>query len=129
MSKMIKFISDNEKEMLSGGKNKAVRWYFYAQNGLNILNEFRYLVMCIMGAYYLLKIDNPMVMVIMFAISLPVLIIIGWFAVHYMSVVLEFLGIRYTTACGKYSFELQERKTEACEKLVNLLKEKQKKKC
>lgn len=121
MNNIIKFVKDNEAEMLGGAKNKAVRWYWYAQKGLAIINELRYLAMGIFGIYYLTKMSNPLLLILMFGVSVPILIVIGWVSVHHMSVVLDFLGVRYTTAFGRYGYELQERQTAACEKLVELI--------
>lgn len=121
-SKMIQFVKDNEKEMLGGAKNKVVRWYFYAQRGLAIINEFRYIFMGVFGIYYFTKMDNPLMLALMFMIAIPILVGIGWLAVHHMSVVLEFLGVRYTTAFGRYSFELQERIVKAVEEMANIIK-------
>lgn len=126
MKSIIKFVSDNEKEMLGGRKNALIRWYFYSQRGLTIINELRYIIIGIFGVYYFTRMDNPLFLLLMFIIAIPLLVMIGWFAVHHMAVVLEFLGVRYTTAFGRYSYELQEKilenlqkQTAALEKLAN----------
>lgn len=121
---MIKFIEEQEKTMLSGPKNWSVRLYFYATKGMDIINYFRVLGMGILGFCFITKISDPLKICVFFVIAFPIVIFIGYIFVHYMAVVLEFLGVRYTTAWNKYSFELQERQTDACEKLVKLLEEK-----
>lgn len=123
MSQLIKFVEENQKEMLSGGKNRAVRAYFYLRKGLELVNELRYIFMAVFGIYYLTKMSNPFLLVLMFAVAVPLLVGIGWVAVHKMSVVLEFLGVRYTTAFGRYSFELQERIVAAVEKMAKIRKD------
>lgn len=122
MKSMIQFVNDNEKEMLHGRKNAFIRYYFYMRKGLELINEMRYVFMAVFGVYYLTKMDNPVLLVLMFAVAIPTLVLLGWFAVHHMAVVLEFLGIRYTTAWGKYSYELQERIASACEKIADINK-------
>ncbi len=114
----IKDVNDeNQKtKYWEGNKNKAIRYYFYAQKGLELLNEFRYLVMIIFGIYLALKIDNFLLLPLMFVVSLPVLIFLGWLSVHHMKIVIEWISIKFATHWGIYSYKLQEERN-------NLLKE------
>jgi hypothetical protein len=117
MKSIAKFVKENESEMLHGGRNRAIRYYFYAKKGLEVINEFRYIFMAVFGVYYLTKMSNPFLLVLMFVIAIPLMAFIGWLSVHYMAVVLEFLSIRYTTAWAKYGYELQERTMSAVESI------------
>jgi hypothetical protein len=103
-----------------GRKNTLIRYYFYVQRGLTLLNEFRYLLMGILAIYYMLKLDNPVVMVIMFLVSVPALCIIGWLSVHHIEKVVEYLRIRFATIWSKYGYELNEDRN----KLLKEIKEK-----
>lgn len=110
----------DEDVFWKGAGNRVIRYYFYVQRGLALLNEFRYLIMAIMAAYALLKLDNPLIMLMMFFVSLPILVFLGWLFTHKMAKVMDFLNIRYSTHYGKLNMEYQERQTEALEKLVNV---------
>ncbi len=100
-----------------GTKNKVVRYYFYIQKGLALLNELRYLIMGIFAIYMILKLDNILLMPVMFFCSLPVLISLGWLDVHHMAKIMEFLNIKYSTHYSKRNFEIQEEILEELKKI------------
>ena len=106
----------------NGSKNKAIRYYYYIQKGLALLNEFRYLVMAIFMMYHFLKVDNILLIPLMFIIAIPVLIAIGWLSVHHIEKVLEFLNVQYTTHFSRYSISLSERTNDLLEKIESKLK-------
>lgn len=91
-----------------GTKNKAIRLFFYSQKGLALANEFRYLVVAILGAYYSLRLTNPIWLLVMGLVSIPFLIIIGWASVHHISKVIDFLAVRFGTHYSKATFEILE---------------------
>lgn len=117
----MKISPEHRKNYWDGHRNKLIRYYFYIQKGLALLNEFRYLIMAVMATYALLKLDNPWMMPLMFAGSIPILLILGYISVHYMSTVMDFLGIQFGTHFGRRSVELQE---ETLAVLKELQKEK-----
>lgn len=100
-----------------GANNKAVRYYFYIQRGLSVLNEARYLIMAIMAAYALLKMDNPWMMLVMFLVSLPILGLLGWLYTFKMAKTMDFLNVKFSTHFSKYSIELQERQVKSLESI------------
>ena len=53
-----------------GLKKSAVKYYYYIQQGLNMLNLFRNLFYIIGIGYIALKLDNPFIMVPVFLMSL-----------------------------------------------------------
>jgi len=106
-----------------GRKNKVVRYYFYIQQGLTLLNEFRYLIMAVMATYALLKLENPWVMPLMFFISLPTLGAIGYISVHHIQKVMEWLNIEYTTHFSRYNIDLQEEQVRLQKEQLEVLKE------
>jgi hypothetical protein len=114
--------SDYKKENWDGKKNKAIRWYFYSQRGLALFNEFRYLFMLIFGVYVLMKMTNPIWLLIMFLVSFPILCLAGWFQVHHMARVINWLDIEFASFWSRYSFELQERQVKALEDINNKVK-------
>jgi len=98
----------SKPDYYSGVKNRLVRYYFYVQRGLALLNEARYLVMAILAVYYALKLTNPWILVAMFAVSVPVLVIFGYVAVHHMGKTLDFLNVEHATHWSRYNYTLLE---------------------
>lgn len=111
---------DKEK-FWNGSKNKSIRYYFYTQRGLALLNEFRYLAMGIFALYFALEVDNILLIPIMFAVSIPALVILGWLSVHHIDKVVEFLQTQYATHFNRYNIELQEQQLEELRKANKLL--------
>lgn len=105
---MDKLLKEHRATYWDGWINKLIRYWFYCNRGLSLLNEFKYLIMGIFALYYTLKLTNPMWLVLMGLISVPSLIIIGFIQVHYIGKVVDFLNVQYSTHWGKYGFELQE---------------------
>ena len=107
---MINISSDDKVKYWDGGKNKAIRFYFYTQKGLTLLNEFRYLLMAVFAVYFALKIDNILLIPLMVLMSVPVLMFFGWLAVYKIDRVIEFLNTRFATHFTMYNIRLQEDK-------------------
>ena len=112
----------DKKKYWDGGKNKAVRLWFYCQRGLDFFNAFRYILMAIFGAYVLLKLDNPWLMVLMFLVAVPVLIFAGWCHVHQMAATINFLDVEFGSSWTKYGYSLSERSVRALEEINENLK-------
>ena len=107
----------NKEKHWDGSKNKAIRLYFYQQRGLALFNELRYLILAIFGIYVLLKLSNPLWLLIMFVISVPILIFVGWLQVHHMAPVINWLDVTYGSYWTKKSMEWQERQVKALESI------------
>lgn len=84
-----------KEEYLEGNVNLLKRAYFYLSNGLAVVNEFRNLLLGIFGIYITLKLENPFIMVVLFAICLLILIPTGYVRVHHVSKVMEWLNVKY----------------------------------
>ena len=106
-----------ESKYWDGWKNKSIRYYFYIQRGLELLNEFRYLLMAIFAVYYALKVDNILFIPLMFVLSIPILVIFGYINVHYMKKVTEYLNVEFSTHWGRYNFELIEKQIKLLEEI------------
>lgn len=115
---------DNKKKYWNGTKNKIIRHYFYIQNGLLLFNEFRYLFAGIMLIYYALKLSKLVIIPIMFIVCSALLDIAGWYYVHHMKKVTEYLGIQFATHWARYQFELQEKQIKLLEEINEKLKDK-----
>ena len=115
---------ENSEKYWDGPKNKAIRYYFYVQKGLELLNEFRYLIMSIFAIYYALKLTNIWLIPIMFLLAIPALTLFGWLSVHHMRKVMEYLGIEFATHWARYTYELQEKQIKLLEQLNEKLEKK-----
>jgi hypothetical protein len=113
---------ENKSAYWDGPKNKSIRYFYYSQRGLDTFNQFRYLLMAIFGLYLLLKLSNPLWLVLMFCVSLPALIFVGYVTVHHINKVVDWLNIEFATYWTRYSFDLQERQVKAVESIDDKIK-------
>lgn len=86
-----------DDQFFPGIENRAIRFYFYLNAGLNIINQFRNLFLGILGLYFVLKLDNWILLVAMFIPCVVVLTIAGYYSVHRMNRIQEWLGIRFAS--------------------------------
>ena len=107
-----------------GLKREAVKYYFYTQQGLTLLNEFRYLLMGIFATYFSLRLDNVWLIPIMFVVAVPILMFFGWLSINHIKKIIDYLSIKKATTYGKYGYELNEKQLEALNKIVKILEEK-----
>lgn len=120
----MKPLIEKDKRYMDGFWNKCVRYYFYMQRGLGLLNEARYLIMAILAIYAILKLENFWLMPLMFFASLPILMALGYLSVHHMSKVMDYLSVHYGTHFSRYSVELQEKILDVLDKIEKALGDK-----
>ncbi len=99
-------------------ENILIRLYFYLNSGVTILNNFRNLFLGIFALYFALKLTSPLLLVAMFAISIPILIVVGYYNVHKILKVSEQLSVKHGTHYGLKQFELIEKQTSLLEKIL-----------
>lgn len=97
-----------DSQFMPGLENRAIRYYFYLQAGLNIVNNFRNLILAILGIYIALHLEAWWLLVVMFIPSAIILTVVGYFVVHRVNKIQEWLGIRFSTHFAKKQFDLQE---------------------
>lgn len=97
-------------------KETLIKLYFYVTSGQAVVDQFRYLIMGVFALYVMLKLTNPLFLVLMLIIAMPVLFLLGWCNVHYISKVRERLSVQYGTHYQLKQFEMMEEQ-------VKLLKE------
>jgi hypothetical protein len=117
-------IEDDPKnhEHWLGWKNKAIRYWFYNQKGLDLFNQFRYLVMMIFGVYYTLKLKDHWWLLWMLLISMPVLGLIGWVQVHRIGKVVDWLNVKFSTHYGQLGYKYQKQMIDLLEEIRDALK-------
>lgn len=109
------------KKYDKGLLNHGVRAWFYLQRGLNLVNEFKYLVAGIFALYYTLQLQDYRFMVLLFVVAIPVLTFIGWFHTFKMAKALEWTNMIFSSYFGRYSMDLAEKNTEHTAKNTELL--------
>ena len=115
-------IRKDDDKYLKGGENWIIRAYFYCSTGLGILNEFRNLFLGILAVYIALKLDNLFLAIGMFAISVVLLTLMGYYTVHKIAKVREWLGMRFSTHFGAKAFNYQAKSYELLQEIRDLLK-------
>ena len=95
-------------ELWHGRKAKTVRYYYYIRRGLDEFNGFRYIIMSVFALYYMFKLNNPLLIPLMFFICIPVLFMVGYVSVHHMKKITEYIGIQFSSHWARYSVDLQE---------------------
>jgi len=94
-------------EYWNGPKNKAIRYWFYVNRGMGLVDQFKNLVLCIAALYFALKLNNPLFLVGMFVVSLPIVGVAGYIQVHHLGKILDWLNIRFSTHYSIETFEIQ----------------------
>ncbi len=87
-----------------GYENIFIRYYYYLNNGLSILNQFRNLFLGIFALYFTLHLTDPVLLIGLLVPGVLLLTLIGYYNVHRMNKVQEWLGMRFTTHYGIRSF-------------------------
>ncbi len=110
------------KDYLEGKENFAIRMFYYLHNGVALLNEFRNLGLGIFALYFALKLANPLWLVGMVLVSLPVLVLIGRYNVHRMAKVNEYLNTKFSTHYALKTYELNEKTVKLLSNIYKKLK-------
>lgn len=114
-------VAQYDSQYLPGTHNHAIRYYFYLTKGLEVLNLFRNLFLGILAIYIALKWDNVLLLPALLIPSLVVLTIAGYYAVHHMSKVTEWLNMRFGTHYGINSYNLSQEQNHLLKEIRDLL--------
>ena len=107
-----------EQEHWDGNKNRLIRYYFYINTGLNVFNNFKYLVAAIFGIYWTMHLKNPIWLLAMGAISIPILGAIGYYSIHHINKVIDWLNVKFGSHYGIKTYELQKGIHDGIQELV-----------
>lgn len=114
---------EEQKEYFSGTANRLVRYWYYLENGLNILNEFRNLFLGIIALYIALHLENMAYLVLMLIPSLIILTIVGYYYVHRFAKVKEWVNLRFSTHFAIRNFDYQKGTYELLKEIKDALKD------
>jgi hypothetical protein len=109
---------ENIEKFWNGKMNHLIRLWMYCLRGLDVFNQWRYILMSVFALYYMIHLKHPVLLVGMFFICVPVLCIVGWFQTHKIAKVVDWLNIKFSTHYGMYQIDMQERIMKAVEKLA-----------
>jgi hypothetical protein len=103
-------MTENPKnhEHWNGPKNRCIRYWFYLCKGNEIVNQFHSLIISLLGIFFVFKLSSPWLFALMLIVIIPLLIISGWFSVHHLSTVIDWLGIKFGTYGSNRNLELLE---------------------
>ncbi len=104
-----------------GMENKFIRYYYYLNNGLAILNNFRNLFFGIFALYFTFHLTNPFLLAALLIPGVLILTAVGYYSIHRMNKVQEWLGMRFATHYGIRSFNYQQGQYEEARKIRELL--------
>ena len=111
------------KNYYEGKMNFLVRIWWYEEQGLDILNKFRYLIIFIGALAVMLRVEqNLKWMGTVFIIAVPVLAVIGYLWVRFGAKTTEYLNLKKATHFSQYNLKLQEKQLEVLTKLEEKLK-------
>lgn len=115
---------NDDKKYLEGRENWFIRAYFYLTNGLGIVNEFRNLILGIIGIHIALKLESITWMIVMFIVSVVVLTLVGYYVVHKVSKVKDWLSVRFGSHYNIKNFDYNESSNQLLKDIKDLLKNK-----
>lgn len=122
-----KIDNHHEEPSMEGTQNTLIRWYRYCSGGINLANEFKSLVIMLLGIYYVFKLSDPWLFIGAFVFSVIIFTIVGWYRVHKMDKVIEWLNIKFTTYYGLDTYNIQKDSREILESILKELKKKKSK--
>ena len=110
-------------QFYKGTRNRLVRVYWYLDQGLDLLNKFKYLLGGIIALAALLRIeDSVRWMLTVFLIAVPILTLMGYFWVRCGVRVIEYLNLKLATHFGQYSMRLNENILQTLQEIRDKLK-------
>lgn len=112
----------NDSDYTKGPENWLIRAYFYCSNGLGILNEFRNLFLGIVAIYIALHLTNILWMVLMFIPSIVILTLAGYYTVHKVSKVRDYLSVKFGSHYGMKTYDYNESNNQLLTEIRDLLK-------
>lgn len=113
----------DDDKYLKGTENWFIRAYFYCSNGLTVLNEFRNLFLAIIAIYIALKWDSIWLAVLLFIACVILLTIAGYYMVHKVGKIREWLGIRFSSHFGIKTFNYAEENNKVLREIRDILKD------
>lgn len=122
MNSIFEVNENSEKRYVDGTINKIIRLYYYLQEGLGQVNQWKYIIMGILGFAFLIKVTSYVIIGLMFVAATPILILIGFLWVTRGRKSTDYYAMKYTSVFGRYGVEMQEKQLEQQAEIIELLK-------
>lgn len=106
--------------------NLAKKGYFYLGRGLAELNNWKNLFIGIIGLCIAVKIESIWIMAVIFAISIPLLILAGYIMVHRISRMMDYLSIKFGSHFATRNFDYVEGQYELMKEIRDMMIENRK---
>ena len=122
-------ITDNEifrddDKYLKGTQNWIIRYYYYLSTGLNELNGFKNLFLGILTIYITFKLTSYWWGVGIFVASIVILTVVGYYIIHRVGKVRDWLGLRFSSYFGRQQVNYTEEQFKVLAEIRDLLKNK-----
>lgn len=111
------------KTYWEGKENKVIRLWVYTLRGLNMVNEFKYLILGLIAIYVALKLTSPFWIAIIGLSCIPVLIIIGRWELRKAAKVEQWVSTEYGSVLKYQDFNIKVKQTELLEEILKELME------
>lgn len=108
---------EQNKDYMKGTENTLIRYYYYINRGLDIVNQFRNLFLGFIAVYLGLHLTNIGWILVMFILSLPILTIVGWYNTHKVLKNSEYLATQFSTHFARSQFDLIKEQVEELKKI------------
>ena len=116
-------IEDWIPDYWEGKQNIVNRYWTYLKKGLDLITEARYLIISILGGYAVLKLTDPLWLVAMFGVSIPILTVVGrWYLIH-VSKAQEFVTTVKGSVLGYKPYNISVENLEIQREILAILKE------
>lgn len=116
---IFKQIEDQQPAFWEGRSNIFVRLITYAKIGVNQINDYKYIGAAIFGVYYTFKLSNPIWLIVMGLVSLPLIILLGRWWLYKGSKASEFVTTQKGSVLGYNQFNAQVKIIELLEEIKN----------
>ena|SRR3990167_2094210 len=115
----------SEKRFYEGWINWSFRQYFYTQEGLNNVSQFRTIAYFLIGIGLIFKIDNSNyeLLATIGLATLPILWILGYVMATRGNRSLDYFRMKNLATFGKYGIEMQERNIQQQDEIIKELKQ------
>lgn len=105
-----------------GFENKFIRYYYYLNAGLSILNQFRNLFLGVFALYFTFHLTNPWLLGALLIPGILILTAIGYYNTHTVQKVQEWLGMRFASHYSIRQFNYNQAQYELLKDIKELLK-------
>lgn len=103
-------INENaEKRYFKGGVNKAVRLYYYLQQGLQQINAFKNIILGVVAIAVMMRFEQDyFVMGLIGLTTLPFIVVLGWLWIKRGKMSTQYFETKYASPYGRYGMKVQD---------------------